>query len=249
MPARRKRIAEARGGGTLVPLNKKHRKIIETAYGEALPDKVWRQVKVLTMLSTVFSSAETNTAPVEQVISKLKKLQDAVFSVKADIWGAPAEKSSKYLALPNKKLTVNNMFSSLRHATEAVSDVTTFILQMLEEAKGQGHPKGYMWDQWIQHLTEIMKANHLPYEVRKDSDKRADERQSSFVLLIHSLQNELPVEFRRFTSSRNALAQGIWRARNSAKLAPGRAKRPKRFWTPGSPFRGVRIVDSADGVK
>jgi hypothetical protein len=88
------------------------------------------------------------------------------------------------------------------------------MLRKWESDTGLG--EGWMWDAWVQSISELMKHHGLQDAVRKDKTKRnPNEPESAFVRLICKLQEHLPEEMRRHAHMRDpdALAQAIYRAR------------------------------------
>jgi hypothetical protein len=78
----------------------------------------------------------------------------------------------------------------------------------------EGLSEGYIWNAWVQGISELMEHHGLPSAARKDSDKRRDpDIVSPFVSLIKEFQKHIPERLRRHDHSPAALEQAIYRAR------------------------------------
>ena len=61
-----------------------------------------------------------------------------------------------------------------------------------------GLREGWIWDAWVQGISEILEHHGLPSAARKDSNIRHSKKVSSpFVMLIDTLQKKLPEELQR----------------------------------------------------
>ena len=81
----------------------------------------------------------------------------------------------------------------------------------------ESFPEHEWWNIWVLMLITIMRDHGLPYQARKDSDKRKQESPSPFVSFISELQKHMPVECRKYTHSLDALSQAIYRARRDLR--------------------------------
>jgi hypothetical protein len=91
-----------------------------------------------------------------------------------------------------------------------------------------GHKVNLDWEIWIRRLIEICDSRGLPTSARKDDDKRSDDTHSTFVLLVHELQQGFERRYRRGEQSLSALANAIYRARvgSGTKIQPDKKDPP-----------------------
>ena len=109
------------------------------------------------------------------------------------------------------------MFHLLAHAIDALSAVSAWVRYEVSHPEYQGFKEGWAWEIWIVWLTIIMKEHRLQYKVSKGT-VNPNAKISPFVKFLWALQATLPKKQRRFNQSKDALAQGIWRARRNKFL-------------------------------
>jgi hypothetical protein len=100
---------------------------------------------------------------------------------------------------------------------KALDEVCEVVCDEFGEEEYPVYKHGQLWNYWVFWLTIILKEHGLPIEARKDPDKRKVEG-SPFVLFLDELQKCVPPQYRQSTASRDALAQGIHRARHGLDL-------------------------------
>ena len=110
-------------------------------------------------------------------------------------------------------LLLRNISSGARRLIFASQDA----LRELDDVKDQGFSKGEAWERWIVQLTSIAKKHHLPWRVRKDSDKQSARPISPFVEFVWELQQFVPKTHRR-EHSRGAVAEAIAAARRQKRV-------------------------------
>ena len=112
-----------------------------------------------------------------------------------------------------KDALLRNISSDVRRLIFACVDA----LKELKDVKDQGFSKGEAWERWIVQLTSIAEKHHLPWHVRKDSDKQSVRPVSPFVEFVWELQQFVPKTHRR-EHSRGALAGAIVGARRQNRV-------------------------------
>ena len=117
----------------------------------------------------------------------------------------------------NPSHQIDVMFYLLAHAIDAFSAVSGWVQHEMSHPEYQGFKEGWAWEIWVVWLTIIMKEHGLPYKVSK-ATVNPSAKISQFVKLLWELQATLPKELRRFYFSKDALAQGITRARRNRFL-------------------------------
>ena len=176
--------------------------------------------KLLTTFEPVSKTAISN----KNLAKKIRKLSAAAKSVRSELSHVPSSPLpdrtlgqifDEYFANPLlTKPLIDNLFPFFEHVLDAVLETAEFVQEELGKGYG-GFPEGYVWNIWIIKLTEIAKHHHLPYQVRKDVDKRKNETPSPFAAFVHEFQKYLPNDCRKSVHSVDAVAQAINRARRS----------------------------------
>ena len=192
--------------------------LMEKAYGHQLPEPVRAFILLATEVLRLVGSAELNAPALKKMIAKTRDLRDAAQSLlkEADL---PVEEGwNSFEAMTEDTATAVKEFPN--HHLQFLIVVNCIIagcnLMLRDWESDRGLHEGRTWDAWVQSISEKMQYHGLPNAARKDSDKRDSDRENSqFVLLIEELQKHIPEVLRRHDQSPNALAQAIYRARNS----------------------------------
>ena len=141
----------------------------------------------------------------------------ALTLIKKHLWkqsGAEKQKEGDAIEMSfDKDLLLRNISSGARRLIFASQDA----LRELDDVKDQGFSKGEAWERWIVQLTSIAKKHHLPWRVRKDSDKQSARPISPFVEFVWELQQFVPKTHRR-EHSRGAVAEAIAAARRQKRV-------------------------------
>jgi hypothetical protein len=139
------------------------------------------------------------TTPQDAKLNALAQPEDASAYI--------AERQAKEADLPPLKINaVATVMSSLVRRCELAE-------AELKNSKLPGHVVGEAWDRWVCDLTKIIEDAGLPIE----AGRHVGDGAASFALFVEALQSELPLEHRRYTQSREALVQGIHRARRNRR--------------------------------
>jgi hypothetical protein len=210
-------------------------RVIETAYKRKLSEKVREQICQAThgFLSSV--EVEQVAAPqaearehLVQIIKTAGALRHVLSDNPAgDGWDARVYatrlvdqrfESSRLVGI-SAGVNLRKTYRSRRREGLTVTDVFVDLTGSLIAACNQAledlneHPgrrKGEAWDNWVCRISEIAESSQLPNGVTKTADTR---KQSPFVELIWALQALIPMQYRRSTHSKPALAVAITRAR------------------------------------
>jgi hypothetical protein len=110
------------------------------------------------------------------------------------------------------------LFTLLVDVLDQLTTVSGLVAKEVSKPTHAGFRQGAAWNEWVCLLTLIMKEHGLPFEARKDVDKKATSKVSPFVRFVAELQRQLPEEFHQFTHSLDALSQAISRARQGLDL-------------------------------
>ena len=215
-------------------------KRIEKAYGHALT-KPLRQ-KVCDAMREYLEWAELDKAAqhaseaevkINAVKAAASKFRDAIFrrprNIARDADFFARRLISKHLGLSfqgrdglqNLLLKIERDISDACDRAFDIFDACDRALHDLQEENG--FRDGETWGLWIRKLTKILKANQLPTEVRKDTDKNITGKPSPFVAFVRELQACVPEEYRRSqpysaeASANIALSEAIYRARRVRK--------------------------------
>jgi hypothetical protein len=78
-----------------------------------------------------------------------------------------------------------------------ISKACDRALADLRREEQSGFRKGEMWDLWVRKLTLLLSKNHLPTQVRKDTDKSKAAKPSPFVAFLRELQACISKHYRR----------------------------------------------------
>jgi hypothetical protein len=222
MTSRIRRARLPASGRTEIVIAEEDWKRIEQAYGHDLPLEVREYIRFVTYALSVVENVERSAPALEKLKAEAKRLSDAAQSLlKAAGWPAPTEIDTSIEILTEALATA---------VKEYANDHVQFLLMVyaaLEacnlmlhawEADG-GLREGWIWDAWVQGISEKVEHHGLPSAVRKDSDKRdAENVKSPFVRLIRELHKHVPEELRRHDPryvTKDRLEQAIYRARKS----------------------------------
>ena len=227
MPRPNPRIDIVKRLGKPIAFSVDDRDAIEAKYGRKLTSEQWEQITGVTSALTIFTPGIKDATRTPVVLSKLKKLEAAAKSLRKEFNDVPdrgnftpEEIYWAFFSHRRRPPRPDEHLLFLEEILGAVIKFSEFAIQQIQKPDPKqpndwyGVSEGEVWNIWVNALTEIMKKNEMRYQVRKDSDKNKTNSQSSFVVLVRELQNCLPEEFRKFTHSDYALAQGIYRARH-----------------------------------
>jgi tetratricopeptide (TPR) repeat protein len=213
----------------MVYLDKAERAKIEAAYGYELSEELWDEILDLTSEVATYEPTVNSAASLAATLKKLDELGIAVRSLLDDI-----DKKRPDPGVLNLKEIWSTYFHALKKPSDH-DDYFLFLIRILRpimamcelaarSAKSnatlgwlEGPHEGSHWNVWIYSLTFILERHGFPTAARKDTDKQKDNMPSPFVLLISELQKYLPKEGQRFIHSKEALADGIYRARKACK--------------------------------
>jgi hypothetical protein len=225
------RIHLAKRAGKPVSFGVDDRARIEKAFGHKLSTEQWEQIAEKTsMLSSVLTRIRS-AAEVTPVLKKVGKLTAAAISLRQELTEKPLpnyesstlqEIYAEFFSYPKERMPLPYQLSLTLFLLDVVNATIASCQLVQKHGEDRNRRKmitfseGEIWDVWINTLTTIMKDNGLPYEVRKDVDKRKGDSPSPFVALIRELQKSLPKELRKSMTSDDALAQRISRARGGA---------------------------------
>jgi hypothetical protein len=224
------RIHLAKRAGKPVSFSVDDKARIEKAFGHKLSTERWEQITEKTsMLSSILTWIRS-AAEATLVLKKVGKLTAAAISLRQELTEKPIpdyesltlqEIYAEFFTHPKERMPRPYQLSLSLFLLDVVN-ATIATCQFVQKHGEDRNPRemitfseGEIWDLWIDALTTIMKDNGLPYEARKDTDKRKRES-SPFVALIRELQKSLPKELRKSMTSDDALAQRISRARGGA---------------------------------
>jgi hypothetical protein len=208
---------------------------IEKAYGQELSPEARGDVYEKTQEYVDCAEFEQNAEPVSDargrinaIIKAAELLRSTIDSgihdadiyacslIKKHLWKqSDAKKQKEGDAVKKRRRKkgdpLRNISSGMRQLTFASQDA----LRELDDAKDQGFSKGEAWDRWVVQLTSIAEKHHLPWRVRKDSDK--SDSQSHFVEFVWALQRFVPDAHCR-KHSRGAVAEAIVKGRRQNRV-------------------------------
>jgi hypothetical protein len=194
-------------------------KSIEQAYGRDLPLEVREYIRFVTNAVSVVGNVERTAPALEKIKAKTKELSDAAKSLLKEAGWPSTEMDTSFETLTDELA---------RAVKEHDNDHYQFLLMVYAMLAGcnlmlrawetdGGLREGWIWDAWVQGVSEMVEHHGLPTAAPKGSDKRHSNRVSSpFVMLIDTLQKKLPKELQRhkILKTADALEQAICRARN-----------------------------------
>ena len=229
-------IATLSGGDPELSISNDDWSRIEPAYGHAVPITAREEIRAATRRFLLFVEAEQAARPISeardrilQFIQAAAAFQEAVFDNPQDSgWDSRvyAERLVKRyfddtrIAGPEKLRSLGSVMTSLIVACN-------HALANLNNPQNHGRRRGEGWENWVRRVTDVLKAHHLPIEVRKDTDKNATGKPSPFVALIRELQACIPEAQRKSTHSDIALSEAIVRARRSRRVTKAPSSPPE----------------------
>jgi hypothetical protein len=241
MPKRIIRIGIGGATGEPVFWTKAQMQSIRDALGKQLSKQAWVDIAIATSLYQFAAPGERSALSTRNFIPRLQRLDKSLQLVRKSLSKEPPEQ----ILLPRKHIgdlkrhrrkgisilnqierrfftlkksnpshQIDVMFYLLIHAIDALSSVSAWIRYEVSHPQYQGFKEGWTWEIWVTWLTIIMKEHGLPYKVSKGT-VHPSAKISPFVNFLWELQAALPKEERRFHHSKDALAQGISRARRN----------------------------------
>jgi hypothetical protein len=201
---------------------------VEAEFGHKLLPSAWRQVEASTSLFTFALPGIKSAMPLQDISKNLRKLASAARSLRQKISGEPCPDATNLTLKDIHQNYLQNiqplyLTGFLLDLLDAISAASTFVDESMKEVRTgkltiphENFSEDEWWNIWIGLLTRVMREHGLPYQARKDSDKRKL-GPSPFVLFVFELQKQMPVECRKYTHSFDALAQAIYRARQVPK--------------------------------
>ncbi len=204
------------GGGPKFAIKEADWRRIEGALGEQLSDDVRKTVHKATERFVLFEPAERTAEPRKYAAKWIKDCK----KVAEKLWHAmtPSPSGASDANTFAQHLVVQNFpqgnkgFSTLVTLLPSLNAACVSALEELKDPSMSSFRPGRAWGRWIRKLTEIIRNNSLPYGVSKDPG-----RKSRFLDLVWELQQLLPVECRRHTQSKPALAKAILDERTRPK--------------------------------
>ena len=189
---------------------------IEEAYGKSLLTEVRSELLEATRAFLLFEAAERTAEPRKYAAKWIKDCK----KVAEKLWHAmtPSPSGASDANTFAQHLVVQNFpqgnkgFSTLVTLLPSLNAACVSALEELKDPSMSSFRPGRAWGRWIRKLTEIIRNNSLPYGVSKDPG-----RKSRFLDLVWELQQLLPVECRRHTQSKPALAKAILDERTRPK--------------------------------
>jgi hypothetical protein len=209
---------------------------IESVYGRSLPDSVRRKICAVTRKFLDWAVFEHTVRPSSEAMERVQSIKKAVHEFQKVVFTCPANVGSdadlfaRHLICRHSNLASDKGRDGLHNLAlnlaNSISKGCELALAQLK-SKQPTFRSGDMWNWWVCELTEVLKADELPTEARKDTDKSKTEKPSPFVGFIRELQACIPKEYRGTTHSDSALAVAIVRARvpfGSQKTVPSQPK-------------------------
>jgi hypothetical protein len=199
---------------------------IESAYGQELLPEARRAIHEKTQEFVDRAEFEQNAEPVSDAHDRISTILGAASSLRSALDGGNHDADIHACTLIKKHLRKQGDAIKKRRwkkddALRVISsDMRLLIfasqdaLRELNTTKNEGFKKGEARKRWSNELTDIVKAHHLRWRVRKDSDKQS--RSSPFVELVWELQRLVPKTHRRH--SRGALAGAVVEARKRNRV-------------------------------
>jgi hypothetical protein len=189
---------------------------IEKAYGHELAEPVRTSMLLATEALRLVGTVEINAPALRKMIVKTKNLRDAARSLLKEIgWQEGAAWKSFEAMTKDTATVVKEIPNSHLQFLLVVNSVFAGCNLVLRDWESDGGLReGWMWDAWVQSITELMQHYGLPSTVRTDT-RDVKKVNSKFVWLIKELQEHVPRELRRHEQSTDALAKAIQRARKS----------------------------------
>jgi hypothetical protein len=195
-------------------------KNIEQAYGHDLPLEAREYIRFVTNAASVVGNVERTAPALEEIKAKTKTLSDAAESLLKEAGWPSTEIDTSFETLTDELA---------KAVKEHENDHYQFLLMVYAMLAGcnlmlsawetdSGLREGWIWDAWVQGISEMLEHHGRRSAARKDSRKRrSHEVSSSFVMLIDALQKKLPEELQRhkILKTTDALEQAINRARKS----------------------------------
>ena len=238
MPRRKPRLPTIPKQGEWDPFASDQRERIEIAYGQGpLPAVVWARPELVTALFAAAAPLEV-AMPIEQFMSKLDAVRKAADEVQRILppfefptTQAPIDPKlsgrarlkaiqKQYFQLRTFRTSPLRPFGLLKllnHSLNAFDKICEALCDEFGEEEYPVYKHRQLWNYWVFWLTIILREHGLPYEAREDLDKLKIEG-SPFVLFLKELQQCVPPQCRQATSSPDALAGAINRARHGLDL-------------------------------
>jgi len=200
---------------------------IEGAYGEPLPADARRRILEETRAFLLFEPAERTAEPRRNAAKWIKDRK----KIAEELWRAvilsprgasDADTFAQHLVIKNFPQGSEG-FSLLVSLLPSLNAACVSALKELKDPSMHSFRRGRAWGRWVRGLTEIVRNSSLPSGVSKDGLSM-----SQFVNLVWELQRILPVECRRHTQSKAALAKGIWNERDRPRRQAAGAKAPSQ---------------------
>jgi hypothetical protein len=231
MPSRKARINHEGPVGQPFVISEVERKVIENEYGNSLSEKTWDKIIEATSELTMGEPQVRDAASLKAVLKKLYELGDVALALRNDI--APtASRLGNFADIEE----IWYFYFLKRRRPPLPREFFLFLIETLDpliaigelahefETDGefsirplQGRGDGDHWIVWVNTLGQILDSQGFPFTVRKDVDKKPQDLMSPFVAFIDKLQDYIPKTLRRYKHSKDALAQGISRARKAYK--------------------------------
>lgn len=199
---------------------------IEQVYGYGLPPAVRDYIVLATEALRLVGTAELKAPSLKTMTEKTEDLKSAAQSLLEsfdglDLLEVPVKEGG---ALSSLEAIADTVATAIKECPNdqvqflmlvfSLSAACTLMLRAWEADPGLH--EGWMWDTWVQSISEAMAQYGLPTAVRKDTNLRVDreEKNSGFYNFISELQKHIPEELRRHKTP-DALAAAIHRARKS----------------------------------
>jgi len=226
-------IATLKGGDPELSISNDDWSRIELAYGHAVPTTARDAIRAATFTFLLFVEVEQAARPISEARDRILQIKEGATAFQKAAFDNPQDSGwdSRVYAdrLVNRyfddaRITHPERLRSLGRVMTSLIGACSEALAHLENPQNHGRRRGEAWEKWVRDITDVIKANQLPIEVRKDTDKNATCKPSPFVALIRELQACIPEAHRKSTHSDIALSEAIARARRVKKTSAARRK-------------------------
>jgi hypothetical protein len=190
----------------------------EVAYGHAISGEMREEVVATTNNALWFASMEPDAEAANETAKRIDRYRKAAGALLNEL-AEPGSSDSIFYAEHLIESELPDITADQFH--DLLMSYYGACVRAAQRVADKNEPElrpGGSWDVWIRQLVAIVRGHGLPTTVSHDDE----DRPSPFRLLVHELQQGLPVQYRSGTFSCKALESAIGRA-----ISPVHKRPPK----------------------
>jgi hypothetical protein len=193
---------------------------VEAAYGHEIPASARTEITEATQKLIEFSAFALAAEPISLSLDRAEAIRHGAASL-LEVLSSQSDSTQTVDGLIDRQLA---SLIAAPHTLGSIGDALSCLIAASERSKKELKHRiptelraDEHWKHWVRRITCTIEKCALPTKVRKDRNGNPKWKPSPFVLLIDSIQERLPLDYRRTrrkeSVSKEPLSQAILSAR------------------------------------